>query len=265
MTTPNVSTTIPDMQELTTASNFAFSGVSLNELQASEYTLVTIAVDMSGSMSGHERNVEQCCNAIIKACRKSPRKNNLLVRLVTFDDTVHEVHGFREIQKISDTEYNQKFRAGGGTELYFAVKTAIEASVTYGALLNGQDYQVNGVLYVVTDGMDNNMSYTANHVKQAYDAGVKAEVLESIAVILIGVGDSGVSSALAHFQQAAGLTQFIDLSALVQKTSMEGTLAKMAGFVSKSIESTSRSLQGGNSNAQASMASGGSSVSSLVI
>ena len=73
---------------------FTFSGVGLGDLGASAYTIVGIACDCSGSMSGHERNVEKALKSIISACRRSPRGDNLLIRLLRFSTGVRQFHGF---------------------------------------------------------------------------------------------------------------------------------------------------------------------------
>ena len=78
----------------------------------------------------------------------------------------------------------------------------------------------------------------------------KDECLESIAVILlkVGAGDPEAAIALDAFAKDAEITQFEDLTTLFQKLSPEGALAKIAGFVSRSISSTSQSLANGSAS-----------------
>lgn len=259
MTTPNSQTLAATAQaappeqmlSLNTASNFQFSGVSLDNLTEEKYSLVTVVVDMSGSMSGYEREVENCCHRIVEACKLSPYRNNLLLRLVTFNYDIQEVHGFREITRLTPNEYSNKFRATGGTNLYPSTRTSVDASLAYARTLTAQDYQVNGVVYIITDGGDTSGTPLST-VKDALDVVKRAEVLDSLAVILIGIGPQSVSAGLSNFHVQAGLTEFANLSDLVQHQSMTGALAKLGGMVSRSIVSTSRSLAGGTSTAQAS-------------
>ena len=77
------------------ASNFKFSAVRPDDLGASEYTLVTIAVDISTSVSGFENELEACVKAILGAAKKSPRADNLLVRIISFNSDLEEIFGFK--------------------------------------------------------------------------------------------------------------------------------------------------------------------------
>ena len=87
-------------QQLTTPSGFQFSGVNMDELESSEYTIVTIVVDDSGSVHGFRQELEDTIKTVLKSCKKSPRAENLLVRLVVFNTRVREVFGFRMMDQI---------------------------------------------------------------------------------------------------------------------------------------------------------------------
>jgi hypothetical protein len=76
---------------------FEFSGVRPEKLGATEYTLVTVVVDETGSVSAFADELLRCVRAIVEACASSPRADNLLLRLVTFNDRVAEIHGFRPL------------------------------------------------------------------------------------------------------------------------------------------------------------------------
>jgi len=238
------------MQQLSTASNYRFSAVGLDSLSgASEYTLATVVVDVSGSVSSYRKQLEDCLKTILKSCQSSPRKHNLLFRLVMFSDTVVEVHGFRLLTDIKEKEYTDAVQIGGCTSLFDAVQSCVEATADYGKLLVDQDYSANGVIYVLTDGANNMGKATAKTCKKAIDKAKKEEKLESIAVILVGVGYSDNSTVvyLDDFRKDADITQFVDLTDLFQKTSPEKTLAKLAGYISRSISSTSQALASGTS------------------
>lgn len=237
-----------NMSQLVTPSNFQFSAASLDSLGATEYTLATIIVDVSGSVNGWERELEKCIKEIAKSCKKSPRCDNLMLRVVKFNDGITEVHGFKELVSIKDSDYDNTLKPYGSTALYQAVQSSVEASRTYGKTLSGQDFSANAVVYVITDGEDNCGGATPTSNKKAIEAVQKEEALESLAVILIGVGnDANNSVYLDEYKNKAGITQFIDLTGLFNKSSPAGALAKLAGFVSKSISSTSQALASGNS------------------
>ena len=71
-----------------TVHGFQFSAARIEDLGASEYTIVTIVQDKSGSVDHFSTDMEATLQKILEACKKSPRSENLLIRLVTFDDDV---------------------------------------------------------------------------------------------------------------------------------------------------------------------------------
>lgn len=243
---------LDSMQNIQTQSNFQFSAIGLDELEATEYTLATVVVDLSGSVSGWERQLEDCLKAIVNSCKRSPRSDNLILRVVQFNDSLTEIHGFKELNTIGENEYTNTLQASGSTSLYDAVLEAAEATTTYGEMLTNQDYMANGVIYVLTDGMDNTSRHNASQIKDRILSVKRDEVLDSMAVILVGIGHHGASQYLDNFKQEAEITQFVDLEDLFNKTSPEGALAKLAGYVSRSISSTSQALASGNSTPMAS-------------
>lgn len=233
------------MDTLKTGSNYKFSAVKVDQLGATEYTLVTIAQDASGSVQPFAREMEKCLKTILDSCKKSPRAENLLLRLVGFNDTINEIHGFKMLNTIQPKDYDNILEPEGGTALFDAVSSAIEATNDYGAVLSDQDFGVNGILFVITDGADNQSRGTPNSVKKAIEKVAKAEKLEQITVVLVGVGgaDSTIASYLQTFQQDAKITQFVDIG-----STTPSKLAKLANFISRSISSTSKALANGTSS-----------------
>ena len=77
-----------NMLQNITESNFHFSGVTVDRLGASEYTLVTLAIDMSSSVSGFKTELINSIKTILDTCKKSPRAENLLLRLIKFNITI---------------------------------------------------------------------------------------------------------------------------------------------------------------------------------
>lgn len=239
------------MTQLLTPSNCRFSGVSIDQLGATEYTLASMVVDVSSSVCGFKTELEKCLKTIAGSCKSSPRTDNLMLRLLSFNESVSEVHGFRLLSDIKSNEYDNSLSPCGSTALFDGVMNAIEATGEYGKLLVEQEFQANGVIYIVTDGCDNASTATPNSIKRALERISKEEKLQSLAVILIMVGyaDAGVASALDSFKSKANITQFVDMTELFAKASPEKALAKLAGYISKSISSTSQALASGTSSA----------------
>lgn len=221
-------------------SGYSFSAVRTDRLGAAEYTLVTIAVDVSGSVSGFRALLVDSLKKAVGACAASARAGNILVRVITFNQAVKEVHGFRPLAEIDIAKDYERIRTGGGTALYDASASAIGAMVEYGRILARQDFGVNGILFVITDGEDAGSSYGPATVKDKAVEAVADEVLDSFLSVLIGVNATGCAQALMDFRQAGGLDQYIDAGAATP-----GNLAKLAAFVSRSVSAQANALGSG--------------------
>jgi len=223
-------------------SHYGYSGVNLDILQqgASQYTLVTIVVDTSSSVGPFKADLEKAIKSTVEACSKSPRSDNLLIRIVTFASHMSELHGFKLLPMIKTADYDNCLNCGGMTSLFAATENAIEATSDYGKTLSADgDMDVNAIVVIVTDGA-NNMTGTTDNVAQALKKALKNEHLESLLTILVGVGtqaDPSLSDLLAQFKNEAGLTQYVDVEKADAKS-----LAKLADFISKSISATSQAL-----------------------
>lgn len=226
------------------AGAFGYSAAKIEDLGACEYTLVTIVQDVSGSVQGYKRDMEKCLSEIVRACCKSPRADNLMIRFVEFGSQITEVHGFKLLENCNPNDYLGVLNINGATALYDAAANALDATSGYGKNLTDNDFDVNGIVFIITDGMDNSSAYTKKSIRKTLENIIREETLESLVTVLIGVGTKGykdVSLALAEFKKEAGLTQFIELD-----DAKAATLAKLANFVSQSISSQSQSLGTGS-------------------
>jgi uncharacterized protein YegL len=230
-------------QHIITGSHYGFSATRIDDLGAAEYTLVTIAADVSGSISGFERELERAIQAIVRACRQSPRADNLMLRLTMFDHHLAEVHGFKPLAGCNPDDYIGCLTLGGSTALYDAAANAVTALAQYGKDLTDNDFDANGIVFVMTDGLDNASKVRVDAVKAALSSTVKSEALESLTSILVGVNvaASGVSAGLATLQRDAGFDKYIEI-----QHANASTLAKLADFVSRSISAQSVALGTGN-------------------
>jgi len=236
---------------------FGYSAVRVENLGATEYTVVSILTDITGSVNGFADQLLEMEQQTIRACQKSPRSDNILVRLLRFNTSVQEQHGFKPLADINpDTDYKTPVPRGA-TALYDAMYAGVSATNAYAEQLYNQDFLCNGIVVVITDGGDNDstaaISLIADEVKKA----TKGEKLESLVTILVGINTSEtirnpisgnyetVAKVLSHLKDAVGFTHFIDAGDVTP-----GKLAKLAEFVSQSISSTSQALgTGGPSQA----------------
>lgn len=229
------------------SSNYGYSATRIGDLGATEYTLTTIAADCSGSVAPFRAEMEACIGQIVQACRRSPRADNLLMRLVRFADRMTEVHGFKPLMDCAPDTYQGSLPCGGMTALYDTAANGVSALADMGEKLIAADYSANGILFVITDGVDNASTLTPASVQAALGDAVRGERLESLVSILIGVNvtDQTVARNLAAFAKGAGFSQYMEMG-----SADAASLAKLAAFVSKSISAQSQALgTGGPSQA----------------
>lgn len=219
--------------------HYGYSTMRLEDLGASEYTLVTIVNDASGSVAGFCGAMEKALGSIVQACKMSPRSNNLLLRLVTFNDRLSETHGYKLLDQCRPADYAGILSPGGSTALYDAAENAVAAAAAQGRQMKDAGYSVNGIVFVMTDGMDNASHLAIPQLRHTLEQGVQDSHLESLVSVLIGVNvrDRGVSDYLKQLYADAGFTQYIEL-----ERADASTLARLADFVSRSISAQSQSL-----------------------
>ena len=228
--------------QTTQIANFSFSGVRPDKLGSTEYTLVTLVIDKTGSVCGFTQQLLAMKQAVVQACHRSPRADYLMLRSTEFNERVDEEHGFTELTRVDPASYKAP-RCSGSTALFDATRNAVMATNTYARMLSDQDFSVNGLVVVVTDGDDNCSHHTPSDVAAEVVRGVQHEWLESLNVILVGVNASLYKRELQAFKDDAGLTQYVDVGdATPQK------LAQLAQFVSRSISAQSQSLGTGGAS-----------------
>lgn len=226
-------------------SHFQFSAARIDTLGATEYTLGTIVVDGSGSVTRFWSDILEAIKTVVKACRKNPRADNMMLRVVVFDGRVQEIHGFKPLQDCNEDDYAKIPQPGGVTALYDASFTAIKAATAYGKTLTDAEYSVNAAVFVITDGENCSGTCTPKMVADALTEARTSEALESIMPVLIGVNvtTGGLNQYLDAFKNEAGFQQYV---AIGQATEKE--LAKLGGFISQSMSSQSKALGTGGAS-----------------
>jgi len=229
---------------------FKFSGQRPDQLDgASEYTLVTGVCDISSSVKPFEDDLSKLVSAVVDACKKNDRAENLLFRLLTFNQEVTEVHGFIELNKVKPQDYNNVLQAGGWTALYDATYDAIGAAHEYGRTLIKQDFDVNAATYVITDGMNNRGTATPKMIADTIAQAEGKEEIESHNIVLIALHnpalywEAEVKASLEQFQKEANITKFVDAGGATPQK-----LAKLADWVSQSVSSQSQALGQGQAS-----------------
>lgn len=229
-----------------TASAFQFSAADPSQLTgaSSKFTLATVVIDVSGSVSSYEKTIEALVAEIVKACQKDPAADSLMIRVVKFNTSVDEVHGFKLLGSVNPNDYKGQFSCGGSTALYDAIANAVESAVAYGKTLAASAYIANAVTFVITDG-ENNASATANAgtVATANKEAVRGESLESSQIILLGLTDD---PSFGTYLKTVEQDCKCDKSMVIGSFSVggpsvnAGKIAKLVGFVSHSVSSTAQ-------------------------
>lgn len=236
----------PDMDtHAIKGTHYGFSAIRIDDLGATEYTLVAIAADCSASVTGFAREIERCIGEVVRSCAHSPRADNLLVRTTIFDNQVDELHGFSPLPALSPKRYDKAVRSGGSTALFDAGQNAVASITQYAATLGNADFDCNGIVFVITDGMDNASHARADDLRAALAAATQTDALESMVSVLIGVGvgHDSISTYLQAVRKDVGFDRYIEL-----RKADASTLAKLAAFVSQSIASQSQALGTGKSS-----------------
>ncbi len=222
---------------------FKYSGTRLEHLGATEYTLVTIAVDDTGSVARFADELHKMLITALQACKKCPRSDNIMVRVVRFSSSyqhnVDEVHGFKPLSLIDVNKDYSVPSPGGMTPLYDAAYSVLGATNAYAKDLVDQEFGVNAIAFLITDGGDTGSVATKNMVRDEARASVSGEILESMITVLIGINMSNPTllQSLQDFKDDAELTEFIN-----GDDATPGNLARLAAFVSRSVSSQSQAM-----------------------
>jgi len=242
---PRFSETDPNRMEFGKIgqSNFKFSGIRTEHLGASEYTLVNIGVDISSSVNDFAKELRDCLILAVESCKKSPRSDNLLLRVFLFSSSlsegIQEIHGFKPLGEINPSDY-PVLRPSGGTPLYDAVYSAVGSTNAYAKKLYDDDFMTNAINFIITDGEDTASHMKPQAIRKEIKRALKDEFIESVISILIGINTAQYKSYLDAFKTDAELDSFIDAGDVTP-----GKLAKLAEFVSQSVSSQSQSLGSG--------------------
>lgn len=226
-------------------SSYGYSGTRIDRLGATEFTLVAIAADASGSVGPFKTQIERCVQETVSACRSAPRADNLMLRLVQFDSRLDELHGFRPLLDCAVDRYAGCLSPGGCTALYDATHNAVASVTAYGRDLVEQGLSANAIVFVITDGEDNSSQMTAGSVRDAILDAVRSEYIESVLTVLVGVNvkEPRLAQSLLSFSTSAGFDHYLELD-----DADASTLARLADFLSRSIQAQSQVLGSGGAS-----------------
>ena len=222
--------------------NFGFTGANFDNIGAMDQTLYGLVVDESGSTSPFRPEMIKAIQATVASLEKSPRADNLMFRMSCFSNDIREIHGYKPLKDCHVGHYADVFEQAGQTSLYDATLEMSESMRVYAENLAENSYIANGIIVVITDGLDLGSTHGPNDVRKSFEEMIQGEHLESLMTILIGVNieDDHVKQKLELYKEEAGFTDFHYI-----KDATEKSMAKWANFVSRSVTSQSQHLGSG--------------------
>lgn len=230
-------------QAAQTMHGFDYTSIAVSKLGASEYTFAGIALDITSSVSPFKSGLEKMLEIALGSLKKSPRVLNLLARTTAFNSFIgiEEFHGFTLLNSIDPAGFNDLIQPNGMTNLRDATLDIVESIDDCAMKLFDDEVimNANGIIYIITDGDDNQSRKSVDDVKDAIASIRRNEALESIQIVLVGVNDDDphFKKKLEKFQDAVGIDKYLSMG-----DASEDNLAKLGGLISQSVSSTSTNL-----------------------
>ncbi len=131
------------------------AGKALEDITATDVTLVTVLIDASSSIGdgGLAKAVRDGQGALVDAFLGSKQLDSVLLALWTFNHELDVLHSYlppSDALRLNDKNY----RPGGSTRLYDTWCDALAANVAYAQRLRDGGTPTRSVVVVVTDGQD---------------------------------------------------------------------------------------------------------------
>ena len=210
------------------------AGMDLEDLVASDVTLVTVLVDASSSIagSGLEQAIRDGQNALIDAFAASRERHSVLLATWTFNDEIRVVHSYVPIDDATRLDA-ANYAGVGATHLYDTWCDALGANVAYAQRLRDGGTPCRSIVVVITDGEDCGSRRSA-----ADCARISKDLLASEQFVLafVGVGSD------AGFRAIAKRMGIPDRSVEVQSEATPHNLRQVFHMVSQSAIRASRGL-----------------------
>jgi hypothetical protein len=203
------------------------AGMDVEDIQASDVTLITVLVDQSSSIgfSSLEATVREGYNALLEAFAGSRQKDSILVALWLFDDQATLSHSYVPVGDATRLD-SWNYRSSGGTALHDTWLDALAANVAYAQRLRDGGIPCRSIAVVITDGED-----TTSTRRDTDCAQLGKDLLASEQFILafVGVGKE------SDFKQVARRMGIPSRCVLVEKSATPQGLRQAFHLVSQSV------------------------------
>lgn len=210
--------------------NLDYGNFDPEEIEQDETINILMVVDVSYSITSYVDELNKAINDFIDRMQNSHHAPSIFLSFLTFanNGNIQVLNGFQPISSVPPQDFGKSL--GGMTALYDAVDTGLTNLLDYKNQLEQTGVVTKNLLFVITDGDDNDSTNSPHIVKNKIDKLMQSEedafTFESI---LFGVGDEGNFS---QAQEDMGIRQL----AKVGTTGDE--MRKMINIISASVSSS---------------------------
>lgn len=131
------------------------AGKALEDITASDVTLVTVLIDASSSIASRrlEQAIRDGQNSLLDAFGGAKERDAILVACWTFNDDMDVLHSYVPVDDATRLD-TKNYRGSGATKLYDTWCDALAANVAYAQRLRDGGTPTRSVVVVITDGED---------------------------------------------------------------------------------------------------------------
>lgn len=202
------------------------AGKALEDIAASDVTLITVLIDKSSSIADTRltQAVRDGQNELVKALRGAREKDSVLLALWTFEGNLDVVHSYLPADEAVLLD-QKNYQPGGCTRLYDTWCDALAANVAYAQRLRAGGTPCRSVVVVITDGSDVGSKRGSSDCKR-----LSHDLLasEQFTLAFVGVGND------TDFRKVAKSMGVPDGCVLVQKDATPSALRRTFQMVSQS-------------------------------
>ncbi|MBI2571061.1 MAG: VWA domain-containing protein [Candidatus Schekmanbacteria bacterium] len=162
------------------------AGKSLEDIDATDVTLITVLLDASSSIgySRLQQAVRDGYNALLDAFLTSKERDAILMALWIFNDAVKVIHSYVSVADAAVLD-RKSYTTSGMTHLYDTWCDALAANIAYAQRLRDGGTPCRSVVVIITDGADVGSRRTARDCAQ-----ISRDLLatEEFVLAFVGVG-----------------------------------------------------------------------------
>ena len=177
----------------------AVQNADIEEIEVERPTLIGYIIDKSASMSDHETDMEDAIQLVKDTILGSKEADEMRISVTQFADTV-KTTGYQEIENI-DVQYTAD---GWSTKLFDAIvgcQKALYAGDGSGYMekLKANGNRPKAVIFIFTDGYDNDSSHSKSDARRAIEFLQKNEI--PVGFIEFGSDAHGIAQELGIYEQ----------------------------------------------------------------